>query len=144
MGVLKTGRSLTAPASINGTWTLETDLSRLAQLACQNPQSPLRKASLVISQSGKYLVVSLPDVSGITGSGSLEKTSLQGTVTSAAGEWREAGCANPPVLSLVARADEGAKPASLAGTLSAEHCSSCAPLEFRAVREAAADPKAAH
>ena len=58
-GVLKQGRSLAAPISVDGVWRLDADLSQIAALPCGSSLASTQYAAVTISQSGKNFTLSL-------------------------------------------------------------------------------------
>jgi hypothetical protein len=129
VGILKSGRSLTAPFSVDGAWKIESAVSRLPASPCGNFLSSASNAPLAISQSGKSLVITI--IGGTkTTTGTLEgktvRAQFAGTDKSACGDG---------ALTLAATLDPLAEPRTLNGTLSVDGCTSCTPLEFRAVRQ---------
>jgi hypothetical protein len=124
-GVLRSGRELTAPFSVDGAWQIES--SHPAVSPCGNYLSSVSSAPLSISQSGKTLVVTL-------GGGTKSATgTLDGKIIKA--EFAGAAECGGRGLTLTATLDPLAEPRTLSGTLAVEGCSSCAPLEFRGVRQ---------
>jgi len=132
VGVLKSGRGLTAPFSVDGVWKMESGLPSTS--ACSDFLSAVSQAPISISQSGKTLVVTLNGgTKSNTGTldGKILKAQFSGTDLS--GSHRSgAECGN---LALTATLDPLAEPRTLSGTLSAEGCGSCVPLEFHALRQ---------
>ena len=137
VGVLRSGRSLTAPFSVDGAWKIEPGASRLPASPCGNFLSSVSNAPLSISQSGKSLVVTLSGGTKTT-TGTLDgktvRAKFAGTVRSGADKSGAAACGDDS-LTLAATLDPLAEPRTLSGTLSIEGCGSCPPLEFRAVRQ---------
>jgi hypothetical protein len=129
LGILKSGRGLSAPFSVDGAWKIESGASRLSVSPCGNCLSSVSNAPLSISQSGKTLVVTLSGTRTTTGA-------LNGKIIKAqfAGADRSAGCGDGG-LTLTATLDPLAEPRTLIGTLSVVGCGSCAPMEFHAVRQ---------
>ena len=58
VGVLKAGRMLTAPLSVDGVWKVDGNAVRIDGLRCAVKDS-LQGASLLITQSGRNLVLNL-------------------------------------------------------------------------------------
>jgi hypothetical protein len=141
VGILKSGRTLTAPVSVDGVWKLQTDPVRLAALPCGKTLAASPEAALAISQSGRNFTLSLNDGPKSAASGVLDGTSLKASLVPSAPWSEEAGCGIGREISLVATVDPRANPRSLEGTLSVSQCHSCSPVEFRAVRLAAAVKK---
>jgi hypothetical protein len=137
VGILRGGRSLTAPFSVDGAWKIESGVSRLPASPCGNFLSLVSNAPLSISQSGKSLVVTLTGGTKTT-TGTLDgktvRAQFAGTVRSGADKSGAAACGDGS-LTLAATLDPLAEPRTLSGTLSIEGCGSCTPLEFHAVRQ---------
>ena len=136
VGILKSGRRLAAPFSVDGDWKIESD-SHPAVSSCGNFLSSVSNAPLSISQSGKSLVVTLRGGTKTT-TGTLDgktvRAQFAGTVRSGTDKSGAAECGDGS-LTLAATLDPLAEPRTLSGTLSIEGCGSCAPLEFRAVKQ---------
>ncbi len=135
VGILKSGRRLAAPFSVDGDWKIES--SHPAVSSCGNFLSSVSNAPLSISQSGKSLVVTLRGGTKTT-TGTLDgktvRAQFAGTVRSGTDKSGAAECGDGS-LTLAATLDPLAEPRTLSGTLSIEGCGSCAPLEFRAVKQ---------
>jgi hypothetical protein len=141
VGVLRSGRGLSAPFSVDGAWKIEPGTSRPSASPCANFFTSVSNAPLSISQSGKSLVVILSGVKTATGTldGKIIKAQFAVAAKSGgdkSGEDRSsvAQCGDGG-LNLTATLDPMTAPRTLSGTLSVEGCASCAPLEFRAVRQ---------
>jgi len=132
IGVLKFGRGLSAPVSVNGTWAVTTAATRLSSGPCGEANS-LTNLSLVISQSGKNFSVALDGPTKAHGEGSIDGTSVKAPLVLTRDAIREAGCATSQPLTLIATVDPKSTPRSLAGSLSVDGCSACAPVQFHAV-----------
>jgi hypothetical protein len=137
VGILRSGRGLTAPLSVDGAWKIESGASRLPASPCGNFFSSVSNAPLSISQSGKSLVVTLSGGTKTT-TGTLDgktvRAQFAGTVRSGADKSGAAACGDGSLI-LAATLDPLAEPRTLSGTLSIEGCGSCRPLEFHAVRQ---------
>lgn len=144
VGVLKTGRGLTAPISVDGLWQLLADPVRMASLPCGKSLGQSPETALAISQSGKNFTLSLTNGPTSTASGTLEGTRLTASIMPSAVWSEETGCGVGRQLSLVATVDLKTEPRSLAGMLSVNDCPSCATVEFRAVRLAPPAKKGSH
>jgi hypothetical protein len=136
VGILRSGRSLTAPLSVDGAWKIESGASHLSASPCGNFLSSVSSAPLSISQSGRSLVVTLSGAKFTTGTldGKTIKAQFSGTDRRGEDKSGAAACGDGG-LNLTATLDPQAEPRTLSGTLSVEGCSSCAPVEFRAVRQ---------
>jgi|HubBroStandDraft_4_1064222.scaffolds.fasta_scaffold34910_2 hypothetical protein len=142
-GILKSGRSLTAPVSIDGAWIVQVDSAQLDSLPCGNVLTAIPDKAMVISQSGKSFVLSFPSGPKVTASGTLDGTTLRASITSPESS-SETSCTGTPQLSLVATVDRRAESSFLVGALSAPSCPTCASVGFRAERQAAGAPKGGH
>ncbi len=130
VGILKSGRTLTAPFSVDGAWKIES--SPLSASPCGNLLPSVSNAPLLISQSGKTLVVTLGGGTKTT-TGTLDGKIIKAQFPSAnKSEGVECGDGS---LTLTAALDPLAEPRTLTGTFSVEGCSSCVPMTFRAVRQ---------
>ena len=144
VGILKSGRALAAPISVDGVWKLQTDPLRLAALPCGKTLASSPDAALAISQSGRNFTLNLKDGPKSAASGALDGTSLKASLVPSAPWSEEAGCGSGREISLVATVDPKTNPRSLEGTLSVSTCLSCTPVEFRAVRVATPVKKGSH
>jgi hypothetical protein len=143
VGVLRHGRGLNAPLSVDGVWRWQADSSRLAMLPCAESLLSNQDPTLTISQSGANLVLDFNNRAKAAASGVIEGTTLKASIVRPPGEVSEAGCTGGRALSLTATVDPKADPRSLVGMLSASGCPACAPVEIRASR-APVGTKAAH
>jgi hypothetical protein len=139
-GILKSGRRLTAPVSIDGAWIVQVDSAQLDSLPCGNVLAAIPDKAMVISQSGKSFVLSFPSGPKIAASGTLDGTTLRASITSESSS--ETSCTNQ--LSMLATVDRRADSGSLVGALSVPNCPTCASVGFHAQRQAAATPKEGH
>jgi hypothetical protein len=142
VGVLKTGRTLKAPISVDGSWQLQADPVRLATLPCGKALAE-DDAALVISQSGKNFTLGISNGPKSNGSGVIEGRNLTASIAPSGDESAQAFCGGNE-LSLIATVDPNTDPRSLAGKLWVKNCSSCEPVEFRATRQVAVARKASH
>jgi hypothetical protein len=142
VGVLKTGRTLKAPISVDGSWQLQADPVRLATLPCGKALTEADTA-LVISQSGKNFILGISNAPKSSGSGVLEGRNLRASIAPSE-EWSAQASCGTNELSLIATVDPNANPRTLTGNLSVKNCSSCEPVEFRATREVVVVGKASH
>jgi hypothetical protein len=144
VGVLKSGRSLAAPISVDGVWKLQTDPVLLAALPCGKTLASSPDATLAISQSGRNFTLSLSDGPKSVASGVLDGTSLKASLRPLAQWSNEVGCGSGREISIVATVDPKSEPRSLIGTFSVDHCLSCAAVKFRATRVATLVKKGLH
>jgi hypothetical protein len=140
-GVLRSGRSLTAPISVDGVWKIETDAGRTTALSCDKPASAF--SSVVISQSGKSLVLTFNNASKTVSSGVLEGKSLRASGVPVR-DLSSNGCGDNQPLTVTATVDPITEPRSMTGVLSVDACPSCVPVKFHAVRQPRAAGGGAH
>jgi len=125
-GVLKAGHALTAPISIDGSWTLATSPATGFGQTLQN-------SVLTISQSGNGLVVSINGGLNTTGAGTLAGATVDAALPLPATAAYQ--CGNDATLALNAAIDSKAEPKTMLGTISVKGCASNADLSYRAVRQ---------
>lgn len=141
-GILKSGRTLTAPVSIDGAWTLQVDPTQLDSLPCGKILAAIPDKAMVISQSGRTFVLNFPSAPKIAASGTLEGTTLRASLTLPESS-SEKNCSGVHRFSLVATVDRRADASSIVGGLSAPGCATCTRVMFHAVAQAVA-PKEGH
>jgi hypothetical protein len=135
LAVLKSGRKLSAPVSLDGLWHLQIDSASLASLPCGKTLAENPETALAISQSGKNFTLTLANGPKSTSSGVIEGTTVNASIAPSP-EWSaQAGCGTDQGLTLVATIDAKANPRTLSGEISANHCLSCSAIEFHAVRQ---------
>jgi hypothetical protein len=137
VGILKSGRGITAPIFVDGTWKLQADPTRLAALPCGKSLATSDLA-LAISQSGENFTLNLVSGPKSVAAGVLEGATLKASVVPSAAWSSEADCGRGHELALLATVDAKANPRSLTGTISLNDCPTCSPVEFRAFRQAPA------
>jgi hypothetical protein len=128
-GVLRSGRSLVAPFSVDGVWKLEAGAPPAAA-PCGDFLSSLSNSPLSISQSGTSLVIG---VGGKTTTGTLTGKTVKAQFAGA-GNPNASDCSDRS-FALTATLDPLVEPRTLSGQLSVEGCASCPPVEFRAVKQ---------
>jgi hypothetical protein len=138
-GVLKAGRTVTAPLSIDGLWTLRVDTAQVDSLPCARVLAAVPDKTMAITQSGRTFVLTFPSGIKLTGSGDLGGTTLRASLMSP--KESPDGCLGGSQMSLLASVDRRVEPNLLTGTLSAANCQSCAPVGFRAERQVPAASK---
>ena len=132
--VLKSGRTIAAPVSVDGVWKMETPASFASALPCGNSLALLSNGPIVISQSGKTLLLTLSRGSKATVPGAIEGSVIRASI--APGNISsEGGCDGDRTFNLTATLDLKSDPRTMSGTLTMEGCSSCMPIEFRAARQ---------
>ena len=138
-GVLRSGRKLSAPVSVNGVWRLSFSGDQLAGLSC-GKLLPAQNAALAISQSGTQFTLNVPNSGLSAASGTVEENRIDATLISTV---KDAGCAGLS-LALTATVDTKASPRSMQGALRAQDCPACASVEFHGIREEQAKSKETH
>lgn len=141
LGILRQGRNLAAPVSVDGTWKLQADANQLSAMPCGKALASAQAAAVTISQSGRNFTLNLANGPKATASGVLDGNTLKASVQPAAVWASETGCGSDRVLTLMATVDPKSNPRSLVGMLSVEGCPSCSPVELRAIREVQAEGK---
>jgi len=134
LGVLRSGRRLIAPISVDGKWALRADPVRLATLPCEGALAFVNNTSISIVQSGKNLQVEIIGRTKFTLPGVIEGTTLKLSFRPNTAGPNVPICENDHALSLVATVDPEADPRSLVGAFSVEGCPSCTRVEIHAVR----------
>ena len=135
--VLRSGRHIAAPYSVDGTWTVEADTRALNSYTCQ-AVSQLLRSPLVISQSGTSLQVSFGK-SAAPVSGILDGKRITASMPAEPSQV----CGNGAVV-LSAAVDPRSEPRSLVASLSLPGCRDCATLPFKAVRQPKPQSGGAH
>jgi hypothetical protein len=135
LGILKYGRKLTAPLSVGGVWKIDADMDSQGDLPCGALYSSLRNASIVISQSGKNLTLTLPGGIQATASGIIDGATLTASFLPIEVGASGAECGLDRALSLTATVDANSTPRSFAGTFSVLGCQSCVATAVRATRQ---------
>jgi hypothetical protein len=137
VGVLRAGRTLTAPISVDGVWKVEAHADQVAALPCSGT-SFLRNTSLLISQSGRSLMLSFDSGSRNTASGIIDGHSVRASALPMPDYSAEVGCGSNRLLSLNATVDVQSGLRSMVGNMTVEGCSSCGPVGFHAIRQGSA------
>jgi len=133
-GVLKSGRTLTAPISVDGLWKVQVDPAQLAALPCGRSLAFMQGATIAISQSGTNFTLTLDSSPKSMGSGAVEGTTLKAAFASSAPWSSEIDCSGRE-LSLDGAVDLKTNPRTMAGTISLNDCASCVPAQFHAVKQ---------
>jgi hypothetical protein len=131
VGVLAAGRSLTAPLSVAGSWDLHIDRSVTDAQPCIAGLGFTRPTVLEISQSGRYLSLTLGTQPKLKLQATLDGKALVADSTLPVAE----GCSGATGLSLKASIDPKATPPTISGILSFDACPSCGASNFRAVKQ---------
>lgn len=130
VGILRSGRNLAAPMSLSGTWKISADPSQLSASPCTKLFAGPNTA-FSISQSGTMFVLNFPNAALPSTSGKIDGSTITADLASVA---KDPACSLQPV-SLTASVDDKATPRSMRGVVRVQNCSSCGPVEFRAIRD---------
>jgi hypothetical protein len=141
LGVLRQGRDMKAPISVDGQWKLQFDPAQLAALPCAKALASAENPVLAISQSGERFTLTTSGGLKTSSSGVLQDKTLNASLQPSESTGNDSGCDRQ--LTLMAKLDPNASPKSLSGTLSANGCPACAPVDFRAFKETPAPVKGA-
>lgn len=134
-GVLRSGRRLSAPISVDGVWKFGLDSADLPAGKCGKSVGSLQDSLVTISQSGEGLTLSLDNGSRTDGSGVIEGTTLNASFLMPAVPASEPGCGTASVFTLTATIDAKSEPRSMLGTISVDGCASCSRVTYRAMRQ---------
>ena len=131
IGILNVGRHLHAPAAVGGVWDLEADLQPSLSTACRAPLAA-RQPTLTISQSGRYLTLTLDQMEGF---GKVENTTLIGAVSAVA---NGISCSSgEEAVHVQAKFKPSVDGDLMTGVIEIKGCSGCVPVPFRATRRPA-------
>jgi len=138
LAILRGGERLTPPVSVGGAWNIDADFSALASTACKNLMLGVKQPLLSISQSGPSLALTFNNSQRTTLAGTINDTKLS-TEPEHSDASTVGNCVDPRAIRVVAQVAKQAGQRILTGTLSLMDCAECAPIRFRATRQA---PKA--
>ena len=136
--ILRVGSHLHAPLSVSGAWTVTADLTPLAGTRCKDLIENIRQPFLNVSQSGSKLIFNLNNSPGTAIPGAIRDSTVimdQGQELPSPG-----GCGDPQAIRLEARIGNRGSERIMTGILGFRGCDVCAPVSFRAVRNARAAP----
>jgi hypothetical protein len=134
VGLLRIGRTLTAPVSVGGLWRIQLNARNVATLPCAASLA-VTDASFTISQSGRSFTLKSASPSMSSTSGSIEGTTIKASIAIVPSMTWETGCDRGYVLTLTATVDSNVSARHLVGVLSVDGCPACVPVGFLAVRE---------
>jgi hypothetical protein len=142
VGVLKHGKTLIAPKSVDGNWQFQSGLSELSSLPCATSSIP-EDAALNISQSGRNFELTLPNGFHTQAFGTIEGMTLKATLSPAA-QPKVAGCQSDKTVTLHANLNTDVRPRTLSGTMALDGCPTCSEIAFLVVPQRAPVKKGAH
>jgi len=131
VSVLGAGRSLTAPLSVAGSWDLQIDSSFPQPQSCITSLGFHNPTVLDISQSGRYLTLTLNGQPKVELEGTLQGKTVAANLATPF----KASCDGAARLSLTAEVDSKAAPRMMSGILKFDGCASCGSVNFQAVRQ---------
>lgn len=134
LAVLRAGRFLKAPFSVDGTWNVKIENDKTANFRCKVFGE---NSSMAISQSGEKFILTISGGRNAASPGFIRDTDLNARL-------QPLDAASPcGATTLTATLDPNTTPRSMTGLLSPEHCAACEPIHFSALRQTP-EPKAAH
>jgi hypothetical protein len=144
MEVLKKGRGMSAPPSVDGTWKVEANAIKLATLLCGKSTPAIQESFVTISQSGKNLALELNSEPAASGVGVIEGSIIKASLLPLPKGPNQTACVSGRLLTLNATVDARVGLRLLAGELSLDACSSCMTIDFHAARQVAPASKGVH
>jgi hypothetical protein len=142
IGVLKHGKTLTAPKSVDGNWQFQSGLSEMSSLPCGTPANA-DDAVLNISQSGKNFELTLPNGFHTETFGTIDGMTLKATLSPAV-QPKVAGCQSDKSVTLIASLNTDVRPRTLSGTMALNGCPTCSQIAFLVTPQRAPVKKGAH
>jgi hypothetical protein len=140
VGILKSGRNLKAPTSVDGAWSVQATATSGTSSSCMSALGLSADTRVTISQSGNNFGISFGKAAG---TGLIEGTSLQASLKPAGPFPAAPNCGGDGSVLLTATVDVKASPRVLAGALSVAGCPPCESVEFHAVKQASTQKKGA-
>ncbi len=140
VGILKSGRIVKAPTSVDGVWTIHAVAPQGTMSPCVSALGFDRDTPVTISQSGRNLIVKAEKIEGAA---LIEDTALQGSLRTTGSPIPSANCGGDDSVVLTATVEARTSPQVISGTLSVAGCPSCQAVEFHAVKQALTQGKGA-
>jgi hypothetical protein len=137
-GILRSGRSLNAPTSVDGAWRVQALATKKTLSACVSALALDPDTPVTISQSGKSFAINGGKAAG---TGSIEGTTLQASLRPMDTLHPAPNCDGS--VQLAATVDAKAGWPSIFGTLSVAGCPTCEAIDFRAVKQSSIQKKGA-
>jgi hypothetical protein len=138
MGILSSGRSLKAPISVDGVWSIQAAPTKGALSPCIGAVGLGRDMPLTISQSGENFVINSDKAAG---DGLVAGLTLQASLKPVGSVSGAANCGDDGSVLLIATVDAKASPGAFSGALSVPSCPSCESVEFHAVKQTSTQKK---
>jgi hypothetical protein len=139
-GILRTGRSLNAPTSVDGEWIVQATGTTGPVSSCLSALGLDPDARMTISQSGKNFGINFGKA---VGTGLIEGPALQASLRPAGPLSPAPNCGGDDSVVLTATIDAKASPRVLYGALSVPGCPSCESVEFHTVKQPSTQKKGA-
>lgn len=140
VGIIRSGRSLKAPTSVDGVWSVQAAASKGTIPSCVSALGLDRDTPVTFSQSGKNFAINAGKAGG---TGVIEGTTLQASLRPAGTLPTPPNCGGDGSVLLTATVDAKASPRVLSGALSVAGCPACESVEFHAVKQASTQKKGA-
>jgi hypothetical protein len=137
-GILRSGRSLKAPISVDGVWNLQVAGTKGTFSPCMSALGLDRDTPVTISQSGENFVINSGKAAG---NGLVAGLTLQASLKPAGSVPATPNCGGDGSVLLAATVDAKASPRVLSGALSVAGCLSCESVEFHAVKQSSTQKK---
>lgn len=134
LAILRIGSRLRAPLAIGGAWTVSADWTPLSGTPCKQLLENIRQPFINVSQSGARLIFTLNDKAGTSIPGLLQDATL--TMAQDQALHPTVGCADSEAIYLTAKVEHQGSERIMTGVLGVRGCDACAPVAFRAVRNA--------
>jgi hypothetical protein len=139
-GILRSGRSLKAPISVDGAWNIQTAGTRGTLSPCMSALGLDRDTPVTISQSGENFVLNSGKAAG---NGLVAGLTLHASLKPAGSVPAIPNCGDDGSVAFTANVDAKASPRALSGTLSIPGCPSCESVEFHVVKQSSSQKKGA-
>jgi hypothetical protein len=136
VGILRSGRSLKAPNSVDGVWNIQAAATKGPLSSCVSALGLDPDTPVTISQSGKNFTITAGKARG---TGVIDGTVLQASLSPA--KVPAANCGSDDSVALTATLEAKASPRALSGVLSVAGCPSCESVEFHALKQASIQKK---
>jgi hypothetical protein len=139
-GILRSGRNLKAPTSIDGAWSLQANPTTATLPSCMRALGFDAETRVAISQSGENFVI---NAEKIAGSGRIQGSTLRASLRPVGAIPSDPACGSDTSATFTATVDANARPRVLWGALLLAGCPSCDPVGFHATKQATTQKKGA-
>lgn len=138
VGILRSGRHLTAPPSIDGAWAVHATPSKSAPAPCMKELAFDTDTRATISQSGRNFGI---NVGKAAGTGVITGTTLRASLGPVSPASAGSSCGSSDSVLLTATIDANSSPRTFSGALSVAGCGTCEPVQFHALKQLPAQTK---